>query len=38
MVALPALVDPFLAQPDNFGLFMLLGTLALWACARGSAG
>ncbi len=28
MVAMPALVDPFLAQPDNFGLFMLLGTLS----------
>jgi len=38
MVALPALVDPFLAQPDNFGLFMLLGTLSLWACARGLRG
>ncbi len=38
MVALPALVSPFLAQPDNFGLFMLLGTLALWACARGMRG
>jgi len=38
MVAVPALVDPFLAQPDNFGLFMLLGTLSLWACARGLRG
>ena len=38
MVAMPALVSPFLAQPDNFGLFMLLGTLALWACARGLRG
>ncbi len=38
MVAMPALVDPFLAQPDNFGLFMLLGTLSLWACARGLRG
>jgi len=38
MVALPALVSPFLAQPDNFGLFMLLGTLALWLCARGLQG
>lgn len=38
MVAVPALVDPFLAQPDNFGLYMLLGTLALWACARGLRG
>jgi 4-amino-4-deoxy-L-arabinose transferase-like glycosyltransferase len=38
MVAMPALVSPFLAQPDNFGLFMLLGTLALWLCARGLRG
>lgn len=38
MVALPALVSPFLAQPDNFGLFMLLGTLALWLCAKGLRG
>jgi 4-amino-4-deoxy-L-arabinose transferase-like glycosyltransferase len=38
MVALPALVSPFLAQPDNFGLFMFLGTLSLWLCARGLRG
>lgn len=38
MVALPALVSPFLAQPDNFGLFMLLGTLALYLCSRGLRG
>lgn len=38
MVALPALVSPFLAQPDNFGLFMFLGTLALWLCGRGMRG
>jgi len=38
MVAMPALVSPFLAQPDNFGLFMLLGTLALYLCSRGLRG
>ena len=38
MVAVPALMSPFVAQPDNFGLFMLLGTLSLWACARGLRG
>jgi len=38
MVAMPALVSPFLGQPDNFGLFMLLGTLALWLCAKGLRG
>src|SRR5690349_17089787 len=38
MVAMPALVSPFLAQPDNFGLFLFLGTLSLWLCARGLRG
>ena len=38
LVAVPALVTPFLAQPDNFGPFMLLGALALWLCARGLRG
>jgi 4-amino-4-deoxy-L-arabinose transferase-like glycosyltransferase len=38
MVAMPALVSPFLAQPDNFGLFLFLGTLALWLCAKGLRG
>lgn len=38
MVAMPALVSPFLAQPDNFGLFLFLGTLALWLCSRGLRG
>lgn len=38
MVALPALVSPFLSQPDNFGMFLFLGTLALWLCARGLRG
>ena len=34
----PGAVAPYLAQPDNFALFMLLGALALWACARGLRG
>jgi Dolichyl-phosphate-mannose-protein mannosyltransferase len=34
----PGALLPFLAQPDNFALFMLLGALALWACARGLRG
>lgn len=38
LVAMPAAVSPFLGQPDNFALFMLLGPLALWLCARGIAG
>ncbi len=38
LVAVPAAVSPFLGQPDNFALFMLLGALALWLCARGLKG
>jgi 4-amino-4-deoxy-L-arabinose transferase-like glycosyltransferase len=38
LVAVPAAVAPYLGQPDNFGLYMLLGTLALWLCARGLRG
>ncbi|MDQ3553620.1 MAG: glycosyltransferase family 39 protein [Chloroflexota bacterium] len=38
LVAVPGAASPFLAQPDNFGLFMLLGALSLWACARALRG
>lgn len=38
MTAVPGAVTPFLAQPDNFALFMPLGALALWLCARGLRG
>jgi hypothetical protein len=38
LVALPGAVAPYLGQPDNFALFMLLGSLALWLCARGLRG
>ncbi|MGD8485971.1 MAG: glycosyltransferase family 39 protein, partial [Chloroflexota bacterium] len=38
LVAVPAGVTPFLGQPDNFALYMLLGALALWLCARGLRG
>lgn len=38
MVALPGGLTPFLSQPDNFGLFMTLGALSLWLCARGVRG
>ncbi len=37
-MAVPAAVSPFLGQPDNFALFMFLGALALWLCARGLRG
>ena len=38
MSVVPGGVTPFLGQPDNFGLFMPLGALALWLCARGLRG
>ncbi len=38
LAAIPGAVTPYLAQPDNFALFMLLGALSLWACARGLRG
>jgi len=38
MVAVPGGLTPFLSQPDNFGLFMTFGALALWLCARGARG
>jgi hypothetical protein len=38
LVALPGGMAPYLGQPDNFSIFMLLGALALWCCARGLRG
>jgi 4-amino-4-deoxy-L-arabinose transferase-like glycosyltransferase len=38
LVAMPGTVAPYLVQADNFSLFMLLGALALWLCARGLRG
>ncbi len=38
LVAIPGGVTPFLSQPDNFALFMLLGAISLWACSRGLRG
>jgi 4-amino-4-deoxy-L-arabinose transferase-like glycosyltransferase len=38
LAAVPGGVTPFLGQPDNFALFMFLGGLALWLCARGLRG
>lgn len=34
LTGVPAAVTPFMAQPDNFGLYMTLGALALWLAAR----
>jgi 4-amino-4-deoxy-L-arabinose transferase-like glycosyltransferase len=36
--AVPALATPFLAQPDNFGLYEPLVAAALWMTARGLKG
>jgi 4-amino-4-deoxy-L-arabinose transferase-like glycosyltransferase len=38
LVALPGGLAPYLGQPDNFAIFMLLGALALWLCYRGLQG
>jgi hypothetical protein len=34
LVAVPGGLAPYLGQPDNFAIFMLLGALALWLCTR----
>jgi 4-amino-4-deoxy-L-arabinose transferase-like glycosyltransferase len=34
LTAAPAALTPFMAQPDNFGLYMTLGASALWLSAR----
>jgi hypothetical protein len=36
--AVPALATPFMAQPDNFGLYEPLVAAALWMAARGLKG
>jgi 4-amino-4-deoxy-L-arabinose transferase-like glycosyltransferase len=38
LVAVPAGLTPFVAQPDNFALLMTLGALSLWLCARAIRG
>jgi hypothetical protein len=38
LAAAPAGLTPFVAQPDTFALFMTLGALSLWLCARGLRG
>ena len=38
LAAVPGALTPFFGQPDNFGLFMTLGALALWLCAKGLHG
>ena len=38
LAAVPGALTPFFGQTDNFGLFMTLGALSLWLCARGLRG
>jgi len=38
LAAVPGALTPYFGQPDNFGLFMTLGALSLWLCARGMRG
>ncbi len=38
LAGIPGAVAPYLSQPDNFALFMPLGALCLWACARALRG
>ena len=38
LVAVPGGLTPYLSQPDNFGLFLTLGALCLWLCARAIRG
>jgi hypothetical protein len=38
IVAVPGLLAPFMAQPDNFGIYQPLVTAALWFGARGLRG
>ena len=38
LMIVPGAAAPYLSQPDNFSLYMVLAVLALWLCVRGSAG
>ncbi len=38
LMAMPGAVAPYMSQPDNFSLFMVLGVTAMWLCVRGAAG
>jgi len=38
LAAIPALATPFMAQPDNFGIYEPLVAAALWMVARGLKG
>ena len=38
LMTVPGLAAPYLSQPDNFSLYLVLGVLAMWLCVRGAAG
>ena len=38
LMAMPGAVAPYMSQPDNFSLYMVLGVTAMWLCVRGAAG
>ena len=38
LAAVPLGLTPYVVQPDSFALFMFLGALSMWLCARGARG
>ena len=38
LMTLPGSAAPYLSQPDNFSLYMVLGVAAMWLCTRGLRG
>jgi hypothetical protein len=38
LMAMPGAAAPYMSQPDNFSLYLVLGVTALWLCVRGTAG
>ena len=38
LMVMPGAAAPYLSQPDNFSLYLVLGVAALWLCVRGAAG
>ena len=38
LMAMPGAVAPYMSQPDNFSLYMVLGVTSMWLCVRGAAG
>ncbi len=38
LMAMPGAVAPYMSQPDNFSLYLVLGVAAMWLCVRGAAG